>query len=71
MARKCSTIAIFDEEELEEYLVEKGICSQTAAAFRKNLVTGEAFLELTGEDIKELVPLIGVRTRVRDLLKEV
>ena len=54
---------------MEDYLLKKGITIEVASNFKKNLVTGEAFLKLTEEDLKELVGLIGVRTKIRDILK--
>ncbi len=38
--------------------------------FDENRVTRAAFLQLTEDDLKELVPLIGERTLVRELLKQ-
>ena len=58
----------FTEVELEEYLVEKGIAVEVARNFKLNLVTGKSFFTLSEEDIKELVPLIGMRPKIRSLI---
>ena len=56
--------------ELKEYLVEKGVSADAVENFEKNQVSGSVFLKLTEEDLRELVPLIGVRAGIRDLIKE-
>ena len=38
--------------------------------FETNRVSGNAFLRLTEDDLRELAPLIGERTNVRELLKQ-
>ena len=63
-------MALSDEEGVVEYLLNNGVCAEVGANFKKNLVTGEAFLALTEEDLKELVAPIGVRTKIRELLKK-
>ena len=60
----------FSPEEVADLLQERGICEDTTDEFIKNRVSGAAFLKLTEADLKDLVPLIGVRTEVRDILAE-
>lgn len=36
-------VSSFNEEEMEDYLLKKGITIEVASNFKKNLVTGEAF----------------------------
>ncbi len=59
-------------EGFEEYLEDKGVSGEVVENFRRNRVTGAAFLQLTRteDDLRELVPLIGERTVVRELLKQ-
>lgn len=57
-------------EEMKEFLLRKGICEEVACDFERNRVSGQAFMELREEDLKELVPMIGVRTEIRRILKE-
>lgn len=57
--------------ELKQYLLKEGICVDTASEFERNQVSGAAFVRLTEDDIKELAPIIGVRTQIRELSKEV
>lgn len=56
---------------LQAFLLEKRICSEIASNFVTNRVSGSAFLKLTEEDLKDLVPIIGVRTEIRDILSQV
>lgn len=65
-----SSFADFTVEDVEEYLEDKGISDDIVRNFRRNLVTGAAFLRLTEEDLRELVPLVGERTILRELLKQ-
>lgn len=53
----------YDCQRLFEYLL-------VAEAFQANLINGEAFLELSEEDLKELLPVIGDRILVRKPLKK-
>ena len=60
----------FSVDDIEDLLLERGIPEEVADNFRENCVTGAAFLKLTEGDLKELVPMIGVRTTVREILQE-
>ncbi len=57
-------------EELAERLEDEGLSDEVFENFRRNRVTGAAFLQLTEDDLRELVPLIGDRTGVRKLWKQ-
>ena len=61
----------FDAAELGDFLLEEGVSTDVVSNFEKNLITGKAFLELTEDDLKELVPIIGLRTQIRGILKNV
>ena len=41
-----------------------------ASKFESNCIDGDSFMKLNDEDLKELVPLLGVRTKIREILKE-
>lgn len=56
--------------EFEEFLEDEGLSDEVVENFRRNRVTGAAFLQLTEDDLRELIPLIGQRTVVRELLKQ-
>lgn len=56
--------------DLAEYLRERGVRSGLVDIFKTNVVNGAAFLQLTEEDLKELVPLVGERVLIRQLLKQ-
>jgi len=47
-------------EEVKEYLLDNGIDDEIVDNFRRNKVDGSALVKLTEEDVKELVPLVGV-----------
>lgn len=64
-------LAAYDVEELADFLIEQGVPSDVVSNFEKNLVTGKSFLKLSEEDLKELAPILGVRTEIRDILKKV
>ena len=55
------TFASLSVEDLQAFLLEKGIWSEIASNFVTNRVSGSAFLKLIEEDLKDLVPIIGVR----------
>ena len=60
----------FSCDEMCDLLTRKGeIEDDTISVFRENRVTGRAFLELTDEDLKELVTRIGERKAVKRLLE--
>lgn len=65
------TFASLSVEDLQAFLLDKGICSEIVSNFVTNRVSGSAFLKLTEEDLKDLVPIIGVRTDIRDILSQV
>ena len=58
-------------EEVKEYLLDNGIDDEIADNFRRNKVDGSALVKLTEEDVKELVPLVGVRPAVREILQTI
>ena len=57
-------------EEFAEHLVEEGIDDEVAKSFEENRISGDVFLKLQDDDLKELVPVIGSRVKVRQLLKK-
>ncbi len=69
MACECS-LAEFTVDQLVEYLENKDVSDDVLRNFQRNRVTGAAFLRLMEDDLRELVPLIGERTDVRELLKQ-
>lgn len=57
-------------EELGDFLLFKGFRDDVAFAMVTNNVSGEVFLDLSEEDLKELIPIVGDRITVRKLIKE-
>lgn len=67
---KMEDIAAKDIDSMKSFLASKGVCEEVIDNFYVNKVSGEAFLKLTEEDLKELVPLIGTRTKIRSILED-
>ena len=57
-------------DEFAEHLVEEGIEDEVVKTFEENRFSGAVFLQLQEDDLKELVPVIGDRVKVRQLLRE-
>jgi hypothetical protein len=55
--------------ELSDWLVENGIPVEVSMSFEDHAIDGESFLELTEQDIKDLVPKIGHIKKVLKLSK--
>ena len=49
-------------EEFADYLRGEGISSEVLSNFAINRISGTAFIKLTEDDLKDLIPIIGVRT---------
>lgn len=57
-------------EELGSFLSDENVDEEVIDNFKRNKVSGAAFLMLTERDINELVPSIGLRPQIRAILKE-
>lgn len=69
VAMDTGKIEELDSAEFGDYLLEEGFHEDIVSAFTKNRIRGEDFLEMTEEDLKELLPVVGDRIHVRKLLK--
>ena len=58
-----------DVEEFCDYLKEKGFDDDVVEHFWCNAVSLTTFLLLEEVDLKELVPMIGNRVKIRELLR--
>ena len=56
--------------QVQAFLLEKEIPGDVVDSFSRNHICGQAFLNLTEDDLKELAPLIGIRTKIRRFMKE-
>ena len=56
--------------QIGDYLLERGISDDVVDNFHRNQICGQAFLNLTDEDVKELVPPIGIRIKIREILRQ-
>jgi len=63
-------IKSLSEVEFGDWLTEKGFHEDLVFSFVSQRISGKAFLLLSEDDVKELVPTIGDRTVVRDLLSK-
>ena len=57
--------------EFSEYLTREGVHEEVIETFLRNRICGKTFCDLNEEDLKELLPVVGDRVRIRRLLKEV
>lgn len=57
-------------EEVKDFFEDNGISRETAATFFQNEITGETLIHLTQDEIKEMVPKIGERAKIRLLIKK-
>ena len=58
-------------DDFSEFLLEKGVHEEVASLFVSNRISGSIFLRLSEDDLKELIPTIGDRILVKELLKQV
>lgn len=56
--------------KFSEYLTREGVHEEVIEMFLCNRICGETFCDLNEEDLKELLPVVGDRVRIRRLLKE-
>ena len=57
--------------DLGEYLMAQGIHENVVAVFNDNRICGKIFMELGEDELREMLPIIGDRLRIRKLLKQV
>ena len=56
-------------EYLAQTLDQDVVARESIEAFRENRINGESFLELTDDDLRELIPKLGERKAVQRLIK--
>ena len=57
-------------EDLANFLETENVHEDVTSAFIKNRICGQAFLNLSNDDLKELIPVIGDRVCVRGVLEK-
>ena len=57
-------------EGFSSFLESSGVHEDVISTFVSNRISGSTFLKLSDDDLKELVPVIGDRVFVRELLEE-
>lgn len=63
-------VAKYDCQQLSDYLLSSGIREEATGAFQANMINGDAFFSLLEDELKELLPVIGDRILIRNLLKK-
>ena len=63
-----SNISQLTVDELKDFLLQKGVDEKVVCDLQRNRVSGQSFVKFT--DLKELVPLVGVRTTICHILQE-
>jgi len=62
-------VEVLDYEGFAHFLETEGLHEDVVSAFFDNRICGQNFLALTEDDLKELVPIIGDRVHVREILQ--
>ena len=65
-----SAVESFTVEEFGSFLSDKNVDEEVIDSFKRNKVSGAAFLMLTERDINELVPSVGLRPQIRAILRD-
>lgn len=66
-----SEIAKFSVEELYVFLLdelENDVSSESLAIIKSNRINGRIFLELNESDLKEIIPLLGERKAIKNII---
>ena len=66
-----SHLEVLNVDEFADYLEEEGIGEEVVKSFKENKICSATFLELQNDELKELVPVVGSRVKVRKLLENV
>lgn len=64
-------IAKFSGEELYVFLLdelENDVSSESLAIIKSNRINGRIFLELNESDLKEIIPLLGERKAIKNII---
>lgn len=64
-------IAKFSVEELYVFLLdelENDVSSESLAIIKSNRINGRIFLELNESDLKEIIPLLGERKAIKNII---
>ena len=69
--RSMSHLEVLNVDEFADYLEEEGIGEEVVKSFKENKICSATFLELQNDELKELVPVVGSRVKVRKLLENV
>lgn len=67
---RLKSVKLLNCEDFTEFLEAEGAHEDVVTSFLNNRISGEAFINLSEEDLKELAPAIGDRVFVRELLRK-
>lgn len=60
-----------DSADLGQYLTEQGLHEDAVATIVDNRISGELFMDLTGENLKDMFPIVGDRMSVHKILQNI
>lgn len=60
-------LELLDIDEMHDFLAKNSVSAEVLAFVRDNGVTGSVFLELTGDDLKEMAPRLADRVVLRKI----
>ena len=66
---ECFSVAKLSIVDFADYLEEIGLNQSVVSVFEENKISGATFLQLTDDDLRELVPVMGYRVFIRQLLR--
>jgi len=73
MAAESSVVAVqtMTCEQLNDYLIDKGMHSDVSTIIMANRIDGELFMGMDEDDLKEIVPVLGDRMRLRKIMNTI
>lgn len=63
-------IQALSHQDFGDFLSERGFHEDLVSLFVDQRVSGAAFLKISEDDLKELIPIVGDRILIRELLRE-
>ena len=62
-------VEVLNCKDFAHFLEAEGLHEDIVSAFVDNRICRQTFLALTEDDLKELLPIIGDRVRIREVLQ--
>lgn len=70
-AMERATIETMNCDDLVNFLEKENVHEDVISAFIKNRICGQVFLNLSNDELKELIPVIGDRVCVRGIIEKI